>query len=305
MQTITIILGPTSSGKTSLALELTKQTGGEILSADSRQIYKHMDIGTGKIPLNSNIKYTKSGKKWVLDGINVWGYDLTTPEKYFSASDYLDFALSKAKEVVTDKKRLFVAGGTGFYIDLLTGKAKTAGIKPDFELRTELEKLDSPTLHQMLMSLNSEKASQIDAQNPARLIRAIEIEKSFNYTFTPLPILKKVNFIGLTAEREVLYSRADNWVDEVWKNGLVEETQQLFGMGYEDTLPLRGVIYKGVTEFIKGNLTKEEAIQKNKFSLHAYIRRQQTWFKKNKDIKWFNITTPDLVSTLLKELKTG
>src|SRR4030042_4789177 len=136
-----IILGPTSSGKTSLAVNLCKKFNGEIISADSRQVYKNMDIGTGKLPINSNATVVKGDEKWTIDGVNIWGYDLTTPDKFFSGYDFALFALNKAAELLKAEKTVFLVGGTGFYIDLFTGNVKPSTIKPNFEMRKELENL--------------------------------------------------------------------------------------------------------------------------------------------------------------------
>lgn len=301
---IPVILGPTSTGKTSLALKLCKEFNADILSVDSRQVFKHMDIGTGKLPIKSPATYSKNDNKWFIDDVSVWGYDLATPDQYFSAHDFTTFALNTAREVLL-QKNLFLVGGTGFYIDLLTGRLKPAGIKPDFTLRTQLETLDPTELYSMLELLNPTRAAMTDRNNKPRLVRAIEIEKNTKATLTSLPYLSNVEFkfIGLTASRDVLYNRADAWTEDIWVNGLVSETKYLLDLGYGKERPLHGLIYKDVLSFLSGDISQVEAIQKNKFALHAYIRRQQTWFKKNGDIEWFDISVPDTL-TNLRELLT-
>lgn len=304
MMPIVVIVGATSTGKTSLALELAKAFDGEILSADSRQVFKYMDIGTGKIPINRPKSFIKRDKYWEVEGIKIHGYDLTQPMEYFSAADYIDFAIPKAKDILKNNKRLFIVGGTGFYIDLLTGRASPSGIPPNFELRKDLEKLSASELYEKLVALNPEKAVSVDKHNPVRLIRAIEIETSTDTPKDSFNYLYNTTTIGLTTDRDGLYKKVDNWLDSVWHAGVVDETKDLIARGYKDTLPLKGVVYKEAIDFLENNLTNEEAIQKSKFSLHAYIRRQQTWFKRNSDITWYDISKPNYFESIYKEIKT-
>lgn len=291
-RTIFVIVGPTSTGKTRLALELCKKHGGEIVSADSRQVYKHMDIGTGKVPLTSNVSITKGSEKWIIDGVNVWGYDLIDPDAYFSAYDYGRFALPKIRKLQEQGKPVFVVGGTGFYIDVLTNRRKLAGAKPDFELRKSLETTPTKNLLTWLTSLNPDKVSTIDTKNRARIIRALELELAKEKKrVTPLPYLDDVNFVffGLVAGRSYLYHRVDSWAEAIWSNGLLDETQRLLDKGFGNTPRLNGLVYKTVVDFLARRLDKKAALQRIKFDLHAYIRRQQTYFKKNGSIRWFNI----------------
>lgn len=288
-----IILGPTSSGKTSLALSLCKKFSGEIISCDSRQIYKGMDIGTGKIPVMSDIKYQGLGDKWVLDGVGVWGYDLAFPNEYFSAYDYAKFALEKIGSLLKEGKRVFLVGGTGFYIDAIVGRVQLAGVKPDFELRETLKAVPTEELVGWLTSLNLDVAGRIDTKNRARVVRALEIELRREKTRTspPLRLMDvEYEFIGLNAPRSFLYQKADCWLEFVWENGLLSETSTLLSQGYRNTEPLSGLIYKSAVGLLDGKVSDGEARDEAKFDLHAYIRRQQTYFKRNKDIGWFDIT---------------
>jgi len=297
---IITIVGPTSTGKTSLSLELCKEFNGEIISADSRQIFKYMDIGTGKNPINSDVLTIKSDQVWTLNGINIWGYDLTEPGKYFSAYDYANFALNKISQ---SDKNIFLTGGTGFYIDIVTGRLTVTQSKPNFELRKRLETLSLAELQNLL---SAKALSKIDKQNPARLIRAIEKESSDKTNESPaLPRLKNTEFkyIGLTAPREILYKKTDEWLEKVWNSGLLDEIEFLIQKGYESTPQLNGLIYRTAKSFIKGQIGGEEAKQKAKFDLHAYVRRQQTWFKKNQDIIWFDVTQPDYRKKLTNHVK--
>ena len=281
MNKVYVVLGPTCSGKTSVALDLCRSMDGEIVSADSRQIYKYMDIGTGKFPFgehNVNVK--------------IWGYDLVVPGKYFSVVDYVNFAVKKVKEILKEGKKVFIVGGTGFYVDVLTGRQEITGYAPNFVLREQLENKSVEELLSYLKSINSNKTLNIDIKNKVRLIRAIEkvLTKKSNYT-SLVNSLNNVNFkfIGLQSDRGFLYNKVDGWVNWIWENGLIEEVKGLINNGYKETHQMKGLIYKDAVDFIDKKTLAKEAIQRTKFDLHSYIRRQQTWFKKNDQIKWFDI----------------
>ncbi|AHB40724.1 TPA: tRNA dimethylallyltransferase [candidate division WWE3 bacterium] len=307
-----VIVGPTSTGKTSLSVELCKKLGGEIISADSRQIYKYMDVGTGKLPIGSSVNIKKGDEFWELDGIKVWGYDLVVPDQYFSSYDFAKYAPEKTEEIFSGGKNVFLVGGTGYYVDTVTGKlVLNNNIEPDFALRTELEKKPLPELQTLLTSLNLEAFQKIDKKNPVRLIRAIEKEKGKKKNLTPLPHPDaEFIYIGLSGPREFLYFRADKWVEEIWKNKqVISETEKLLSMNFGSFPPLRGLVYKTAVSFINKEITEAAAIQRIKFDIHAYIRRQQTWFKRNPDIKWFDVSvdsyTENVYSFIKENLKNG
>ncbi|KKS31294.1 MAG: tRNA dimethylallyltransferase [candidate division WWE3 bacterium GW2011_GWA1_42_12] len=307
-----VIVGPTSTGKTSLSVELCKKLGGEIISADSRQIYKYMDVGTGKLPLGSSAGIKKGEGFWELEGIKVWGYDLVAPDQYFSSYDFAKYALEKTEEIFSGGKNVFLVGGTGYYVDTVTGKlVLNNNIEPDFELRSELEKKSLPELQSLLTSLNLEAFQKIDKNNPVRLIRAIEKEKGQKKNLTPLPHPDaEFIYVGLSGSREFLYSKADRWVEEIWKNNqVISETENLLSMNFGSFPPLRGLVYKTAVSFINKEIAEAEAAQRIKFDIHAYIRRQQTWFKRNADIKWFDVSVDshreNVYSFIKEKLKNG
>lgn len=318
---VVVILGPTSSGKTSLGLDLCKKYGGSIVSADSRQIYKYLDIGTGKVPVRKNtstekVKIRKYDNRWIIDGIDIWGYDLITPDRYYSAYDYALFALDKLRSLQEQGNQPCLVGGTGFYIDVVTGRVKPSEVAPDFELRKELEKASVEDLRKMLMSLNPRVYSRIDQKNKVRLVRAVEKELSDKKPPSPLPYLEKTEFvmIGLTAPRKFLYERADIWLESAWDSGLVDEVHHLISLGYEKSPRLQGLVYKTVLSHINGELGESEAKQRIKYDLHAYIRRQQTYFrrkvkplhfKKIPGITWFDVSDDNFrekIYTLVEEI---
>ena len=260
-----------------------------------------MDIGTGKQPINSTVKVEKFVDHWSFDGVNVWGYDLAKPDDYFSAVDFALFAREKTKELLEKNKHVFIVGGTGFYIDVYTGDVVVNKTKPDFELREKLEKMTLLDLQKQLMSLNPLEYKKIDRENNVRLIRAIEKEIGKEKNTTPLPSPPKnieFEFIGLVADRETLYNRSDLWTETVWENGLVDETKDLINKGFENSPKLHGLVYKSVVAYITGDLSENEAIARIKFDIHAYIRRQQTYFKRNTKIKWLDITKDGLYESV-------
>lgn len=294
-----IILGPTSSGKTSLAIEFCKKYGGEIISVDSRQIYKHMDIGTGKEPIKANFEVKKEDGGWTMDGVKIWGYDLVNPNQYFSAYDFALFAIEKLKDIISREKTPFLVGGTGFYFNVITGEVELDKTPPDFSLREELEELTTEELKQKLLKENPALAEKTDLNNPARMIRAIEKTMSEKER-DPIILPKNIEYtkIGLTAPRKFLYEKADAWVENIWENGLIEETKLLINSEYKDSQKLKGLVYKTTVKYLNQEIKAEEAKQKIKHNLHAYIRRQQTYFKKISNITWIDVSQDNKLEKL-------
>ncbi|MBI2414348.1 hypothetical protein HYV31_00680 [candidate division WWE3 bacterium] len=317
MRKIPVILGPTSSGKTSIAVELSKKFSGRIVSADSRQVFKNMDVGTGKTPIGSAFEVQNLSTYWTLDDVPVFGYDLAFAGEYFSANDYLLWANNKLLELSSEdpSKNLFIVGGTGFYIDLLTGRIKTALVPPNFVLREELKSISLEELLVRLKNFSPEKYNQVDKQNKVRVMRAIEIAENLqvdnsvltNHTEDSASNLEnkfEFYYIGLTGRREVLYTRVDAWVEKVWENGLLEEVQNLKNLGLGGSLCMKGIVYKTVNDFLDGKIVKTDAQQRIKYDLHSYIRRQQTWFKRNPDIVWFDIEELDFFQKVTNHVQS-
>lgn len=300
------IVGPTSSGKTSVALKLCELYGGAIVSADSRQTVKTMDIGTGKMPLTSgeiNAIIEKRNKYWKINNINVFGYDLIAPDENFSAWHFAKYARNKINELLELGTTPLLVGGTGFYVDATLGKVKLSSKTTSVELRDKLNTMNFDELVDYFTSLNIKRVT--DMQNRVRVQRAIENHLN-SETSEMLPKLytKEVLEIGLTANREYLYHRVDDWVDVMWQNGIVEETAELIKEYGEQNPKLNGVVYKTVVAFLNGKISREESIQRTKFDLHAYIRRQQTWFKKNQNIVWFDISHPDNPNKIIEHVSS-
>jgi tRNA dimethylallyltransferase len=323
MEKIVVICGPTCTGKTSLGIKLCQKFsargGGEIVSADSRQIYKFMDIGTGKTPVpksqisnlksqkalrslppgghNSNVKtddgIARGDGYWVVDGVYIHLYDVVEPDRKFSVARFKDAATREIESMWRRGKVPFLVGGTGFYLAAVLGEADFPRIAPDWKLRQELEKLSVEELFAKLQKLDPERAKIIDPKNPRRLVRAVEIALQQPFARPGLasarPGLTGVK-IGLTAPRKILYQRADDWSEAIVHNGLLAEVQDLINRGYRNAEPMKGIIYQTAVEHLGGKIGEEEMLQRIKFDLHGYIRRQLTWFRRDKEIKWFDIS---------------
>jgi len=303
-----VILGPTCTGKTSLAINLCKRFKGIIVSADSRQVVRYMDIGTGKVPVVEDGRCVeKQADRWVVDGVDIFGYDLVNPDEYFSAYDFVNYCQEVLPKVSPDVQNVFLVGGTGFYIDAVTGNTPLAGVGPNTELRRSLENLSTEALAEKLSKLDESVYKRTDIKNPARLVRAIEKASQIVDSSKSLPVIEEVAYIGLTAAREVLYSRADAWVGTVFSERLFEEVR-LLQERFPKSHRLNGLIYKSAINYLIGVENLDEAKQKAKFNMHAYIRRQQTWFKRELEIKWFDIEDKNFdsrVSSIVQSLANG
>jgi tRNA dimethylallyltransferase len=307
---ILIICGPTATGKTGLGISLAKKFSGEIVSADSRQVYKGMDIGTGKdLPVNSKFQIPKSKIKipnskfqigyYFLDGIPIWLYDVADPDYRFNVADYISCSEVVIKDIWRRKKLPILVGGTGFYIKALIDGIQTLGIAPDWELREKLKKLGVEKLREILKEIDPErlkKMNESDRNNPRRLIRAIEIAKKIqNSKFKIKNSKLKIDsllIIGLKAPYRVLYERIDKRVGERVNQGIEEEIKILLKRGYNWENSALGTTlgYKEWQPYFENLKSKEEIIQKWKYEEHAYARRQMIWFKKDKRIYWFDIS---------------
>ena len=300
MNKLLVICGPTATGKTSLGLYLAKKFKGEIISADSRQVYKGMDIGTGKdIEKGKWIKENGKGGHWEIEGIPLWLLDVVEPNQEFNVVQYVDLAQKAIEEIKERKKLPIIVGGTGLYIKGLIDGIRTLGVKADWELRMRLENLPAENLFDLLSRIDPVKAASLNAsdrRNKRRLIRAIEIaskDQPLKTKNKKKEIKAEVLIIGLKAEFKELYKRIDQRVEERVKEGAEEEVKRLIKKGYSWGLPaLSALGYREWQPFFEGQATREEVIQKWKFDEHGYARRQLTWFKKDKRIKWFEMTSP-------------
>lgn len=268
MNKLLVICGPTATGKTQLALKLAGKFNGVVVSADSRQVYKYMDIGTGK------------------EG-NVFGYDLVLPNEDFSVSQYMKYVHQKIEEILSNKKLPILVGGSGLYIKAVVDGIETAQVVPDKVLRDNLKNKTLQELLEILRNSDPQKASvmnQSDRQNPRRLIRAIEVASQKNQYHNNLASKVVFNslFIGLTGSQEELKRRINTRVDDRIKMGFQKEIDFLKDHGYWDGVRCSTLGYR---EWPDVDQWKVQELK--------YAKRQLTWFKKDTRINWLDISSPN------------
>lgn len=304
MKKLLVIVGPTGTGKTDLGIELAKKFDGEIVSADSRQIYKGMDIGTGKKNLNSKSEIQKFKDHWLVDGIPIYLYDIFDPDKTFSVAQFQQIAYKKIREIQEKKKLPILVGGTGLYVRSVVQGLKIPNIPPDPELRSKLEKKSLESLLNEIEEVDPKAYLKVDKRNKRRVIRALEIFHKTGKTISKLQKFYKPDFesliIGLTAKREYLYGKVDKRIAEWVKSGFVEEVKSLLKEYSIEDQAMNSLGYRQIASYIYGNLGLEEAIQRIKFDHHGYIRRQLTWFKKEPNIFWFDISSSEFKKEVQK-----
>ncbi len=285
MKKIVAIVGPTGIGKSSLAVCIAQKISGEIISADSRQLYRFMDIGTAK-PMKEELLLVPHH---LIDIIN--------PDEEFSIAEYQQKCQAIIDDITARKNIPMLVGGSGQYVWAVLEGWIIPKVTPDMEYRKILEKKavenGKDELYHELESIDPEAAGRISRANVRRIIRALEIAK--NYSGSKSSITKKQIYdaliIGLTTSRNELYRRIDLRVDSMIKAGLVDEVRGLVKKGYSLDLPsMSGIGYRQIGAFLKGEISMESAIQQIKFETHRFVRSQYNWFKLKDDrIKWFDI----------------
>lgn len=298
MRKILIIVGPTGSGKTKLALSLAKKYKGELVSADSRQVYVGMDIGTGKdIPANSDRVETKLGVQYFLETVPLWGYDLAKPEIGFNVSDYVKAVLPMIEDIWERGKLPILVGGTGLYVKALIDGIETCNIPVNEKLRENLENREVGELFELLAKLNPMHAANMntsDKKNPRRLIRAIEISQ-FLLDNPGHPKIEKIGiasplFIGLTLERDEITKKISERVRSRINLGQKDEIQKLLKSGLNwDNQSMSSIGYRQWKDHFEGNASEEEIAELWVSEEKKYAKRQMTWFKKDVRVNWFNV----------------
>ncbi len=273
-----VILGPTASGKTALAIKLAKQFDGEIVSADSRQIYKELNIGTAKP--------TKKEREAIPHHL----VDVISPTQEFNVVIYKKLAIQAIKDIQKRGKVPFLVGGTGLYIQAVVDNIEFPRVPAQWNLRKELEKKSTKELFEIYKKLDPRGAKFIARENKRRLIRAIEVCKVTGKPFFEQRKRGKVLFdilqIGIKVNKEELRARISKRVEEMFKSGLEEEVKRLVEKyGFEIPL-LQTIGYQEWQEYFAGKITKKELKEKIKLHTLQFAKRQITWFKKDKRIKW-------------------
>lgn len=286
MSHLVAIVGPTATGKSRLAFHLAHTFNGEIVSADSRQIYRRMDIGTAK---------PSPGELSLIPHHLI---NIVNPNDNFSLAQYQELAYRAIDNIQQRNKLALLVGGSGLYVWSVLEGWGIPPVPPNPEFRHSLEEqaeVDKNELYQQLMQVDPVAGQRIDRRNIRRVIRALEVHRS---TQTPLSQLQhkkappfKTLIIGLTADRAELYRRIDSRIDQMIEQGLVEEVKKLVNMGYDLNLPaMSGIGYKQIALFLRGELTLPAAIQQIKFETHRFVRHQYNWFGLKDDrIHWFDI----------------
>lgn len=284
---VVVICGPTASGKTALSIDLANKINGEIVSADSMQIYIDMNIGTAK-------PTTKE-----MNGIKHYLINCVSPSIRYSVADFKKDATEAIEEIIKKGKTPIVVGGTGLYIDSLIYGIDYNEMKVDLDYRNYLEeqaeKKGLNYLYDLAKSIDEKAMQKISPNDKKRICRVLEIYKSTGKTKTQLEIesrQKEVNYdfkvFAINMDRSILYDRINKRVDIMINDGLIEEVKDLINKYHEIPTAMQGLGYKEVVEYFEGKYSKEDMIDKIKMESRRYAKRQLTWFRRNKNIFWLN-----------------
>ncbi len=275
---VIIIVGPTASGKSDLAIKLARKFNGEIISADSRQVYKEMDIGTGKV--------TKKEQKMAKHHL----IDIVSPKRIFTADDFKKNGEKALEEILKKSKLPIIVGGTGFYIDVLLGRMQVAKVPPNPKLRAKLEKQTTEQLFNQIQKLDPERAKTIEPKNKRRLIRALEIIIS---TGKPVPTYhlkpQTYNILWLGLKPKDLEEKIKLRLKKRIKQGMIKEVENLRkkGVSWKRLYDL-GLEYRWISSYLRKEINYKEMNKGLLGDIIKYSKRQMTWFKRNKEIKWFD-----------------
>lgn len=304
--TVIVICGPTASGKTELSIELAKKINGEIVSADSMQIYKDMDIGSAKI------------SKQEMQGIKHYLIDIISPNKRYSVANYKQDAKNAIEKILNNGKVPIVVGGTGLYIDSLIYEIEYKDIKINEEYRKKLEKIKEKDgieiLYKKALEIDPEAMKKISSNDYKRITRILEIYEATGKNKTQQEAESRLNEIpydykvfAIDYNREKLYERINKRVDIMIEKGLIEEVRKLLTKYNEFPTAMQGLGYKEVKQYLDGELSKEEMIEKIKQESRRYAKRQFTWFRKNKQTIWINgmDTVSKNINIILEESNIG
>lgn len=276
MKKLIAVVGPTASGKTSLGIYLAHNLGGEVISADSRQIYKGLNIGTGKVT------------KKEMAGVNHHLLDVASPKGQFTVDQFVRLADKAACLIYQTGKIPIVVGGTGLYVDMLTGRMSYPNVPPDPSLRKKLADKSATQLFAMLQKADPARAATIDRHNPRRLVRALEIARALGASPAPAPEQKyDVLWLGLDPGQEKLDTLINKRLKSRLKAGMIAEAKRLHkqGLSYKRMEEL-GLEYRYLARLLQDKMTPKECEADLEQAIRGYAKRQRTWFKRNKDIVW-------------------
>lgn len=300
--TVIVICGPTASGKTALSIELAKRINGEIVSADSMQIYKDMDIGSAKVTPDE------------MQGIKHYLIDFVSPDQRYSVANYKLDAKQAIEEILNKGKAPIVVGGTGLYIDSLIYEIEYNNIEINENYRKELEDIKEKEglekLYEMAVKIDPIAMQKISKNDSKRIIRVLEIYEATGKTKSQQEVESRTKDVpynykvfAITMDREKLYDRINKRVDIMLEKGLIEEVESLLNKYTKFPTAMQGLGYKEVKDYLEGDLSKQEMIDKIKQESRRYAKRQLTWFRKNKQTIWIDglNNTDENINIILEE----
>ena len=273
---ILVIVGPTASGKTSLSVKLAKHYNGEVISADSRQVYRGLDLGTGKVTHEE------------MQGIPHHLLDVADPRETYTVTDFVRDGRAAIQDIHARGKLPIIAGGTFFYVDALLGRIVAPAVPPNPLLRTELEKLSNEELFARLETADPARAAAIDRHNPRRLVRALEIVAAWGTVPEPMTNeLYDAHIIGIQIDKEQLHKNIHNRLIARFDDGMLDEVRNLHahGLPYERMEDL-GLEYRYIARYLQGKLSYEEMVQTLEIKIRQFAKRQMTWLKRDTSIEW-------------------
>lgn len=288
-QKLLVILGPTGVGKTDISIDVAKKLKGEIISCDSMQIYKYMDIGTAKIMPEE------------MDNISHYLIDIVYPDNEFTVHDFKIRAEKHIMDINNRGHLPIIVGGTGLYLNSIVYELKFTNVEPNEELRQKYNqvanKYGNEYLHEKLVKVDPISAERININDRKRIIRALEI---FNETGRAMSYYNKdfrkesdkynITMVGLTMDRHILYSRINDRVDKMFNKGLIGEVKKLLDMGYsKDLVSMKAIGYKEIIPYLEGDISLKESKELLKRNTRRYAKRQLTWFRRDKRIKWIDV----------------
>jgi tRNA dimethylallyltransferase len=306
MRHLVVIVGPTGVGKSRLGLELAGEFSGEIVGADSRQVYRHMDIGTAKPSLEEQSL------------VRHHVFDIINPDEDFSLARYQHLACEAIDDVHQRGQLPFLVGGSGLYVWAVVEGWRIPHVPPDTVFRREMEKraaeIGGHNLYEELVGIDPVAAHRIDPRNVRRVIRALEISHSNSLPVSELRDKQAPSYesliIGLTTDRSELYRRIDTRVEAMIERGLIDEVKKLVEMGYDSAPPVvSGIGYRQITMYLRGELSLDETLQQIKTGTHRLARHQYSWFRlKDERIHWFDVrgeVEPEIRNLVAKVMEGG
>ncbi|MCM2674661.1 tRNA (adenosine(37)-N6)-dimethylallyltransferase MiaA [Alkalicoccobacillus plakortidis] len=302
MKKLLVIAGPTAVGKSDLGIRLAKELDGEVISGDSMQIYKGMDIGTAKVTTEE------------MDGVPHHLIDIKEPDEAFSVAEFQERCTRILEDLAVRNKLPIIVGGTGLYIQSITHGYQFVDKPEDKQLRDSLEKdaaqKGNEYVHKLLEEVDAQAAKDIHPNNVRRVIRALEVHQVTGIPFSKQQVQEATRpfiGIGIDLDREPLYQRINNRVDKMIEYGLVAEVQSLMDRGLDNHASAQAIGYKEIIMYLRGECSKAEAIELLKRNSRRYAKRQLTWFRNKMDMTWFDagIEEKDVLFSQIKNFVEG